>query len=88
MIYIIKKNNRYLGIKYHASDDDTPVGTVEPCAGTDTEEPSCGISILDTDGEWIEMKKNTTTNSIQAKCAQLCALRQKNLLNNAKIRVH
>ena len=32
-------------------------GDVEPCAGTDTDEPSCGIAIMDTDGEWIEMKK-------------------------------
>ncbi|MBQ8367753.1 MAG: hypothetical protein IJX43_01695 [Alphaproteobacteria bacterium] len=43
-----------------ADEDDTPIGTVEPCAGTDTEEPSCGIAILDTDGEWIEMKNNSS----------------------------
>lgn len=34
---------------------------VEPCAGTDTDEPSCGIAIMDTDGEWIEMKKRHQT---------------------------
>ncbi len=43
-----------------SEEDETPVGTVEPCAGTDTDEPSCGIAILDTDGEWIEMKGSAT----------------------------
>lgn len=31
---------------------------VEPCAGTDVPDtPTTGIAIMDTDGEWIEMKK-------------------------------
>ena len=44
-------------IAYLCDHPDSQPGDVEPCAGTDTDEPSCGITIMDTDGEWIEMKK-------------------------------
>ena len=47
--------------RYLCDHQDSKPGDVEPCAGTDTEEPSCGIAIMDTDGEWIEVKK---TNKI------------------------
>lgn len=43
-------------IRYLFDHPDSQPGDVEPCAGTDTDEPSCGISIMDTDGEWIEVK--------------------------------
>ena len=46
-------------IRYLCDHPDSQPGDVEPCAGTDTEEPSCGISIMDTDGEWIEMKNGS-----------------------------
>ena len=44
-------------IAYLCDHPDSQPGDVEPCASTDTDEPSCGIAIMDTDGEWIEMKK-------------------------------
>lgn len=44
-------------IAYLCDHPDSQPGDVEPCAGTDTDEPSCGIAIMDTDGEWIEVKK-------------------------------
>lgn len=49
-------------IAYLCSHPDSQPGDVEPCAGTDTDEPSCGIAIMDTDGEWIEMKKRHQTS--------------------------
>ena len=48
-------------IKYICDSVESQPGDVEPCAGTDTEEPSCGIAIMDTDGEWIEVKKKNPT---------------------------
>jgi len=47
-------------IKYLCDHPDSQPGDVEPCAGTDTDEPSCGIAIMDTDGEWIEVKDKNT----------------------------
>lgn len=44
-------------IAYLCDHPDSQPGDVEPCASTDTDEPSCGIAIMDTDREWIEMKK-------------------------------
>ena len=43
-------------IKYLCDHPDSQPGDVEPCDSTDTDFPSCGISIMDTDGEWIEVK--------------------------------
>ncbi len=50
-------NPNIKNIKYLFDHPDSQPGDVEPCAGTDTDEPSCGIAIMDTDGEWIEVKK-------------------------------
>ena len=44
-------------IAYLCDHPDSQPGDVEPCASTDTDEPSFCIAIMDTDGEWIEMKK-------------------------------
>ncbi|MBQ3785429.1 MAG: hypothetical protein II843_03485 [Alphaproteobacteria bacterium] len=47
-------------IRYFCDHPDSQPGDVEPCAGTDTDEPSCGIAIMDTDGEWIEVKQRNS----------------------------
>ena len=47
-------------VRYLFDHPDSQPGEVEPCEGTDTDEPSCGIAIMDTDGEWIEVKKQKT----------------------------
>ena len=47
-------------IKYLCDHPDSQPGDVEPCAGTDTDEPSCGIAIMDTDGDWIEVKQRSS----------------------------
>lgn len=45
-------------ITYLCDHPDSQPGDVEPCAGTDVPDtPTTGITIMDTDGEWIEMKK-------------------------------
>ncbi len=54
---LITKLQNGVTIAYLCDHPDSQSGDVEPCAGTDTDEPSCGIAIMDTDGEWIEMKK-------------------------------
>lgn len=54
---LLTKLNNGATLAYLCDHPDSQPGDVEPCEGTDTDEPSCGISIMDTDGEWIEMKK-------------------------------
>lgn len=45
-------------IAYLCDHPDSQPGDVEPCASTDVPDtPTTGIAIMDTDGEWIEMKK-------------------------------
>ena len=66
-------------IQYLCDHPDSQPGDVEPCAGTDTDEPSCGIAIMDTDGEWIEVKKKN-----QASYAMLLT----NNIRNFYSRVH
>lgn len=46
--------------KYLCDHSDSKPGDVEPCASTDTDEPSCGIAIMDTDGEWVEVKQHNS----------------------------
>ncbi len=55
--FLLTKLKNGATIAYLCDHPDSQPGDVEPCAGTDTDEPSCGIAIMDTDGEWIEMKK-------------------------------
>lgn len=61
--YIMLLNlGKRAAVTYMCDQPDAQPGDVEPCAGTDTDEPSCGIAIMDTDGEWIEMKKRHNTS--------------------------
>jgi hypothetical protein len=55
-------------IKYMCGDDESESGSVEPCESVgDTDEPSCGIAIMDTDGEWIQVKGIHKSRQIEYK---------------------